>query len=115
MKNYEAEKLKKIIAQKELAMVKQVEETDRLRNENLSLKAELTQCYRIGYNKAIDDAAENYRCVEILHKEHNLPFEGFEIVRAMREFGKEMWNMAIEEAANSSSADERNEILKLKR
>ena len=58
MKNYEAEKLKKIIAQKEAAMMRQIEETDRLRNENLSLKAELTQCYRSGYNKAIDDAAK---------------------------------------------------------
>lgn len=67
------------------------------------------------------DAAENYRCVEILHKEHDFPFEGFEIVRAMREFGKEMWNMAIEEAAenarlelafNFGSFDEKSAIFK---
>lgn len=37
MKNYEAEKLKKIIAHKELAMIEQVKETDRLRNELKSM------------------------------------------------------------------------------
>jgi len=61
------------------------------------------------------DADENYRCVEILHKEHDFPFEGFEIIRAMRTFGKEMWNQAIEEAAVIVAPDERNEILKLKK
>lgn len=33
MKNYEAEKLKKIIVQKEQAMIAQIEETDWLRNK----------------------------------------------------------------------------------
>lgn len=33
MRNYEAEKLKKIIQRKESAMIEQIKETDRLRNE----------------------------------------------------------------------------------
>ena len=40
MKNYEAEKLKKIIVQKENAMSQQVKETDRLRKLNLFLKSQ---------------------------------------------------------------------------
>lgn len=57
MKNYEAEKLKKIIQQKEHAMKLQVEETDRLRKENLTLRGALTQCHRDAFNEAIREAA----------------------------------------------------------
>ena len=55
MKNYEAEKLKKIITQKEQDMISQVKETDRLISENLILKAQLTQEYKCGYNQALED------------------------------------------------------------
>ena len=61
------------------------------------------------------DMFENRRCVEILHKEHDFPFEGFEIVRSMREFGNEQWNAAVDEAAKLCGADEREAILKLKK
>jgi len=44
---------------------------------------------------------DNYRCVEILHKEHDFPFEGFEIVNAMKEFGKECRDKAIDETVKS--------------
>ena len=59
MKNYEAIKLKNIIKIKEFAMTIQVAETDRLRKENLILRAQLTPQYKDAYNKAIDDAYEN--------------------------------------------------------
>jgi len=31
-----------------------------------------------------EEQKDNYRCVEILHIEHDFPFEGFEIINAMR-------------------------------
>ena len=65
---------------------------------------------------------DNYRCVEILHKEHNFPFEGFEIVNAMKEFGEEQFNKAIELAADLAEAirpdyapSPKESILKLKK
>lgn len=61
------------------------------------------------------DMFENRRCVEILHKEHDFPFDGFEIVRAMRAFADEQWNAVIDKAAKLCGADEKESILKLKR
>lgn len=46
MKNYEAEKLKKIIKAKEEAMVIQVAETDELRKELTKLKSSLLFSYQ---------------------------------------------------------------------
>lgn len=43
MKNYEAEKLKKIIQAKELTMIAQVKETDSLRNENKRLRCNVKE------------------------------------------------------------------------
>lgn len=50
MKNYEAEKLKKIIKAKEEAMVVQVAETDALRKELTKLKSSLLYSQKDAYD-----------------------------------------------------------------
>ena len=50
MKNYEAEKLKKIIAQKEAAMKLQVEETDRLRKLRMYSEEDMRDAFYAGKN-----------------------------------------------------------------
>lgn len=48
------------------------------------------------------DQQENYRCVEILHEKHEHPFEGYEIVNAMKQYGKEQYNQAIRDASEKA-------------
>jgi len=51
-----------------------------------------------------EEQKDNYRCVEILHREHDFPFEGFEIINAMKEFAYEKYNQAVKDCAESATA-----------
>jgi len=51
-----------------------------------------------------EEQKDNYRCVEILHKEHDFPFEGFEIINAMKEFAYERYNQAVRDCSESATA-----------